>query len=89
MLLINFVSALAPRHVCPRANGFNFENPFAIEKSVGLLLGDAMRSGDYHLRHGVNCVTHRYEMHHCGALGARCGVLGGRSGVETKRRDFV
>ena len=28
------------------ANGFNFENLLAIEKSVGLLLGDAMRSSD-------------------------------------------
>jgi hypothetical protein len=28
------------------ANGFNFENQLAIEKSVGLLAGDAMRSGD-------------------------------------------
>ena len=28
------------------SNGFNFENPLAIEKSVGLLAGDAMRSSD-------------------------------------------
>jgi hypothetical protein len=28
------------------SNGFNFENQLAIEKSVGLLAGDAMRRGD-------------------------------------------
>ena len=62
----NFMSALkelllscSERMFVPGANGFNFENPLAIEKSVGLLLGDAMRSGDLLPWWGVKRVTHR------------------------------
>jgi len=40
------MSALKELLLVKGANGFNFENQLAIEKSVGLLAGDAMRSGD-------------------------------------------
>ena len=56
---INFMSALKELLLVKGSNGFNFENPLAIEKSVGLLLGDAMRSGDLLPWWGVKRVTHR------------------------------
>ena len=43
---VQFYEALKELLLVKGANGFNFENQLAIEKSVGLLAGDAMRSGD-------------------------------------------
>jgi len=57
---VQFYEALKELLLVKGANGFNFENQLAIEKSVGLLLvGDAMRSGDLLPWWGVKRVTHR------------------------------